>query len=128
MAKGYHQRQGVDNDETFSPIVLLTSIRILLVIAAHYNYEIWKMDVKIAFFNGNLYEDVYMTQPEDFTSKDGSKVCKIQKSIYGLKQKSKSWNIRFVRQSKNLVSQKIKMRLVCITRLMGVLLCSLCLM
>ena len=121
MAKGYHQRKGVDNDETFSPIVLLTSIRILLAIAAHYNYEIWKMDVKMAFFNGNLYEDVYMTQPEDFTSKDGSKVCKIQKSIYGLKQASKSWNIRFVRQSKNLVSQKIRMRLVCITRLVGVL-------
>ena len=53
------------------------------------------MDVKTTFLNGNLSKDVYMTQPEGFTSKDGSKVCKLQKSIYGLKQASKSWNIRF---------------------------------
>ena len=64
---------------------MLKSIRILLAIAAHYNYEIWKMDVKMTFLNRNLPEDVYMTQLEGITSKDGSKVCKIQKSIYGLK-------------------------------------------
>ena len=95
VAKGYHQKQGVDYDETFSPIAMLKSIRILLAIASHYDYEIWKMDVKPAFLNGNLFEDVYMTRPEVFTSKDGSKVCKLQKSIYGLKQASRSWNIRF---------------------------------
>ncbi|KAJ8768777.1 hypothetical protein K2173_023681 [Erythroxylum novogranatense] len=53
------------------------------------------MDVKTAFLNGNLAEDVYMTQPKGFTSYDGEKVCKLQKSIYGLKQASRSWNIRF---------------------------------
>ena len=53
------------------------------------------MDVKTTFLNGNLFEDVYMTQPEGFTSKDGSKVCKLQSSIYGLQQASRSWNIRF---------------------------------
>ena len=53
------------------------------------------MDVKTTFLNGNLYEDVYMTQPEGFTPKDDSKVCKLQKSIYELKQASKSWSIRF---------------------------------
>ena len=93
VAKGYHQRQGVDYDETFSIVAMLKSIRILLAIDAHYDYEIWKMDVKATFLNGNLTEDVYMTQLGGFTSKYGSKVCKLHKSIYGLKQASKSWNI-----------------------------------
>ena len=65
---------------------MLKSIRILLAIAAFYDYEIWQMDVKTAFLNGFLTEDVYMTQPEGFV--DPSKpngVCKLQKSIYGLK-------------------------------------------
>ena len=85
VAKGYRQRQGIDFDETFSPVAMLKSIRILLAIVAHYNYEIWQMDVKIAFLNGNLSEEVYMTQPEGFISKDGNKVWKLQRSIYGLK-------------------------------------------
>ena len=63
MAKGYRQRQGVDNDETFAPVAMIKSIRILLAIAAHYDYEIWQMDVKF-FLNGNLEEEVYMIQPE----------------------------------------------------------------
>ena len=95
MAKGYRKRQGVDYDETFSPVAMLKSIRILLAIAAHYDYEIWKMDVKITFLNGNLTEEVYMAQPEGFISGSGSKVCKLQRSIYGLKQAFRSWNIRF---------------------------------
>ena len=81
---------------------MLKSIRILLAIAAHYDYEIWQMDVKTAFLNGNLTEEVYMTQPEGFTSGGGSKVCKLQRSIYGLKQASRSWNIRFDETIKEL--------------------------
>ena len=77
MAKGYCQRQGVDYDETFSRVTMLKSIRILLAIVAHYDYEIWKMEVKTNSFNGNLYEDVYMTQPEGFISNDGSEACKL---------------------------------------------------
>ena len=95
VAKGYCQRQGVNYDETFSPIAMLKSIRTLLTITAHYNYEIWKMDVKMTFLNRNISEDVYMTEPEGFKSKNGNKVCNLQKSIYGLKQASRSWNIRF---------------------------------
>ena len=83
VAEGCRQRQGVDYDETFSPIGMIKSLRILLAIDAHYDYEIWKMDAKTDFLNGNLSEDMYMTQLEGFTSKDGSKVCKLQKSIYG---------------------------------------------
>ena len=90
IAKGYQQHQGVDYNETFSPVAMVKSIRILLAIVAHYDYEIWQMDVKTTFLNGNLTEEVYMTQPEGFISKDSNKVCKLQKSIYGLKQALRS--------------------------------------
>ena len=93
VAKGYRQKQGISYDETFSLVAMLKSIRILLAIVAHYDYEIWKMDVKTALLNGNLTGEVYMTQPEGFISGSGSKVCKLQRSIYGLKQASRSWDI-----------------------------------
>ena len=95
VAKCYRQRQGIDYEKTFILVAMLKLIRILLVIVAHYNYEIWKMDVKMTFLNGNLTKDVYMIQSKGFTSRDGSKVCKLQRSIHGLKQASRSWNIRF---------------------------------
>jgi len=96
VAKGYKQIHGIDYDETYSPVAMLKSIRILLAIAAHYDYEIWQMDVKTPFLNGNHEEDVYMTQPEGFTVLESAwKVCKLHRSIYGLKQASRSWNICF---------------------------------
>ena len=95
VAKGYRQRYGIDYDETFSPVAMLKSIRIMLALAAYFDYEIWQMDVRTAFLNGELEEEVYMMQPEGFTSIDESKVCRLHKSIYGLKQASRSWNIRF---------------------------------
>ncbi|WP_277817974.1 reverse transcriptase domain-containing protein, partial [Vibrio vulnificus] len=66
MAKGFRQTHGIDYDETFSPVAMLKSIRILLAIAAFHDYEIWQMDVKTAFLNGFLEEEVYMTQPKGF--------------------------------------------------------------
>ena len=96
VAKGYTQTHGIDYDETFSPVAKIKSIRILLAIAAFYDYEIWQMDVKTAFLNGKLEEDVFMTQPEGFEHKKyPNKVCKLVKSIYGLKQASRSWNLCF---------------------------------
>ena len=96
VAKGYTQIYGIDYDETFSPVADIRAIRILIAIAAFYDYEIWQMDVKTAFLNGYLDEDVYMVQPEGFVDpKHPSKVCKLQRSIYGLKQASRSWNKRF---------------------------------
>src|SRR3954467_12818555 len=68
----------------------------MLAIVAFYNYEIWQMDVKTAFLNGYLKEELYMMQPEDFVDPKGSNnVCKLQRSIYGLVEASWSWNIRF---------------------------------
>ena len=75
---------------------MLKSIKILLSIVAHYDYEIWLMDVKTAFLNGNLEEEIYMMQLEGFIAKNQKHmVCKLKRSIYGLKQASKSWNIKF---------------------------------
>jgi hypothetical protein len=75
---------------------MLKSVRILLAIATYYDYEIWQMDVKTAFLNGHLSEDVYRTQPEGFVDPENAgKICKLQRSIYGLKQASRSWNTHF---------------------------------
>ncbi|KAJ9544153.1 hypothetical protein OSB04_023860 [Centaurea solstitialis] len=96
VAKGFTQTHGIDYDETFSPVAMLKSIRILMAISAYFNYEIWQMDVKTAFLNGKLTEDVYMEQPEGFEDpKNPNKVCKLLKSISGLKQASRSWNLHF---------------------------------
>ena len=68
----------------------------MLVIIAFYDYEIWQMDVKTVFLNGYLKEELYMMQPEGFVDPKGAKkVCKLQRSIYGLVQDARSWNIRF---------------------------------
>ncbi|KAJ9535405.1 hypothetical protein OSB04_un001481 [Centaurea solstitialis] len=77
---GYTQTQGIDYDETFSLVAKIKSIRILLAIIAFHDYEIWQMDVKTAFLNGKLDEDVYMAQPEGFVhAKYPDKVCKLKR-------------------------------------------------
>ncbi|KAK8988379.1 hypothetical protein V6N11_061137 [Hibiscus sabdariffa] len=96
VAKGFRKIHGVHYDETFSPVAMFKSIRILFAIAAFHDYEIWQMDVKTTFLSGKLEEGVYMTQPEGFvTPENAGKVYKLQRSIYGLKQASRSWNLRF---------------------------------
>nr|GEU46561.1 hypothetical protein [Tanacetum cinerariifolium] len=96
MAKGYTQLYGVDYEETLLPVADIRAIRILISIEAFYDYEIWQMDVKTTFLNGYLDEDIYTVQPEGFVDpKNPRKVCKLQRSIYGLKQASRSWNKRF---------------------------------
>src|SRR3989337_1300496 len=96
VKKGFRQVQDVDYNEIFALVSMLKPVRIMLAIDAFYNYEIWQMDVKTAFLNGFLKEELYMMQPKGFVDPKGAnKVCKLQRSIYGLVQASRSWNIRF---------------------------------
>lgn len=91
VAKGYIQKEGIDYEETFSLVAMLKSIRILLSIAAHLYYKIWQIDVKTAILNDLLEEDIYMVQPNGFVAKNQEQnACNLQKSIYGLKQASRS--------------------------------------
>ncbi|GJY04052.1 retrotransposon protein, putative, ty1-copia subclass [Tanacetum coccineum] len=91
VAKGYTQTYRVDYGETFFPVADIRAIKILLAINAFYDYEIWKMDVKPDFLNGHLSEDIDMVQPEGFVDPNHpNKVRKLQRSIYGLKQPSRT--------------------------------------
>uniref|UniRef100_A0A2N9ILE2 Reverse transcriptase Ty1/copia-type domain-containing protein n=1 Tax=Fagus sylvatica TaxID=28930 RepID=A0A2N9ILE2_FAGSY len=86
VAKVFTQKEGIGYEETFSLVAMLKSIRILLSITAHLDYEIWQMDVKTAFLNDNLDENIYMMQLDGFIAKNQEHmVCKLQRSIYGLK-------------------------------------------
>jgi hypothetical protein len=90
VAKGFTQREGVDYNETFSPVSKKDSFRIVMALVAHYDLELHQMDVKTAFLNGNLHETVYMAQPEGFVVNEKEKMaCKLNKLIYGLKQASR---------------------------------------
>nr|GEW86644.1 retrotransposon protein, putative, Ty1-copia subclass [Tanacetum cinerariifolium] len=96
VAKGFTQTTRIDYEESFSPVVNIRAIRILIAIAAFYDYKIWQMNVKTSFFNGYLNEEVYMEQLEGFVSqKFSNRVCKLKRSIYELKQASRQWNRRF---------------------------------
>jgi hypothetical protein len=92
VAKGYSQIKGIDYNETFSPVVKISLIRVLLAWAAFRKLTIHQMDVKSAFLNSLLEEDIYMSQPEGYVnSKYKDLVCKLNKTLYGLKQSSRSW-------------------------------------
>ena len=93
VAQGYTQRYGFDYDETFCPVVRSESVRTVIALAAHSELKLHQMDVTTAFLNGTLKEEVYMKQPEGFAEKGKEHlVCRLRKSIYGLKQSSRCWN------------------------------------
>jgi len=96
VSKGFSQTKGIDYDEKFSPVVRMETIRFLLATAAsnNKNYEMIHMDVKTAFLHGELEENIFMEQPEGISKKEGF-VCKLNKSIYGLKQSPRCWNQKF---------------------------------
>ncbi len=96
VAKGYAQKEGIDYNEVFSPVVKHSSIRILLALVAQYDLELVQLDVKTAFLHGDLEEEIYMTQPNGFKVADKENwVCKLTKSLYGLKQSPRQWYKRF---------------------------------
>ena len=96
VAKGYAQKYGIDYDEIFLPVVRFSSIRFLLAFAVQHDFLTHQMDVETAFLNGKLDEEIYMQQPEGYV-KLGEEhlVCKLEKSLYGLKQSSRCWNKAF---------------------------------
>lgn len=91
VVKGCSQRKGIDYDEVYSPVVRYASIRYLMSLAAQFDMEIFQMDAVTAFLQGDLDDEIYMYQPEYFNDHT-DKVCKLRKSIYGLKQASRIWN------------------------------------
>ena len=96
VAKGYTQKDGIDYKESFSPVSRNDSLRIVMALVAHFDLELHQMDVKTAFLNGDLEEEVYMDQPQGFeTTSKRNLVCRLKKSIYGLKQASRQWYLKF---------------------------------
>nr|GFB20188.1 retrovirus-related Pol polyprotein from transposon TNT 1-94 [Tanacetum cinerariifolium]GFB24163.1 retrovirus-related Pol polyprotein from transposon TNT 1-94 [Tanacetum cinerariifolium] len=92
VARGYRPEEGIDFEELFSPVARLEAIRIFLAYAAHINMVVYQMDVKTAFLNGNLREDVYVSQPDGFVDPDNpNHVYKLKKALYGLKQALRAW-------------------------------------
>ncbi|GJY28831.1 zinc finger, CCHC-type containing protein [Tanacetum coccineum] len=96
VIQGFRQKEGIDFFDTYAPVARISTIRLLLALAAIHDLVIHQMDVKTAFLNGDLDEEIYMKQPEGFVMPGHeSKVCKLKKSLYGLKQAPKQWHQKF---------------------------------
>ncbi|KAJ9551322.1 LOW QUALITY PROTEIN: hypothetical protein OSB04_015367 [Centaurea solstitialis] len=107
VAKGYVQRKGVDFDEVFAPVARLETIRVLLALAAKEGWLVHHLDVKSAFLNGDLQEEVYVTQPDGFViAGKEHMVYKLKKALYGLRQAPRAWNIKLDKTLKELGFQK----------------------
>nr|GEV72377.1 hypothetical protein [Tanacetum cinerariifolium] len=92
VARGYRQEEGIDFEESFAPVARLEAIQIFLAYAAHKNMVVYQMDVKTVFLNGNLREEVYVSQPNGFLDQDNpNHVYKLKKALYGLKQDPRAW-------------------------------------
>nr|KYP66838.1 Retrovirus-related Pol polyprotein from transposon TNT 1-94 [Cajanus cajan] len=95
VAKGFMQREGIDYSEVFAPVARLETVRLIVALASWRNWKLWQLDVKSAFLNGPLDEDVFIVQPPGFISKGNEqKVLKLRKALYGLKQAPRAWNKR----------------------------------
>jgi hypothetical protein len=98
VAKGYSQTYGIDYDETFAPVAKMSTVRTLVSLAANGGWKLHQLDVKNAFLHGELLEEVYMEVPQGFgTKQTEGKVCRLKKSLYGLKQSPRAWFDRFRR-------------------------------
>ncbi|GJW76818.1 retrovirus-related pol polyprotein from transposon TNT 1-94 [Tanacetum coccineum] len=92
VSQGFRQEEGINFEESFAPVARIEAIRIFVANVAHKNMTIYQMDVKTAFLNGELKEEVYVSQPEGFVDQDNpSHVYKLKKALYGLKQAPRAW-------------------------------------
>lgn len=102
VAKGYTQTYGIDYQETFAPVAKINTIRVLMSLAANLGWPLRQFDVKNAFLHGDLDEEVYMDLPPGFTTTcDIGKVCRLRKSLYGLKQSPRAWFGRFAQSMRS---------------------------
>ena len=92
VVKGFSQRPGVDYDETFSPVAHLSSVRLIFALAASHRLKLRQLDVIGAFLQADLHQEIYMKQPEGFPNDNTELVCRLKKSLYGLKQAGLEWN------------------------------------
>jgi hypothetical protein len=96
VAKGFRQKEGIDYFDIYAPVARIASIRVLLALASIFSLYVHQMDVKTAFLDGDLDEEVYIEQPEGFIMHGHEKkVCKLVKLLYGLKQAPKQWYEKF---------------------------------
>jgi hypothetical protein len=103
VAKGYVQKQGIDFEEVFAPVARLDTVRLILAVAANRGWEVHHLDVKSTFLNGELEEEVYVSQPEGYTVKNKEHlVLRLSKALYGLRQAPWAWNIKLDKSLKNL--------------------------
>eukprot|EP00253_Pinus_taeda_P013917 PITA_13917 len=95
VCKGYAQQEGIDFEETFAPVARLEAIQMFLALSSFQNFKVFQMDVKSAFLNGDLEEEVYIEQPDGFIlGNDPNLVCRLKKALYGLKQAPRAWYYR----------------------------------
>jgi hypothetical protein len=92
VARGFSQKEGIDYDETFAPVARYTSIRTIISLASIMGWKLHQMDVKTSFLNGQVEEEVYLEQPKGFVvHRKESRVCKLKKALYGMKQAPRAW-------------------------------------
>ncbi|KAJ0566228.1 putative RNA-directed DNA polymerase [Helianthus annuus] len=95
VVKGYKQKYGIDYQEVFAPVIRFETIRLVLALATHHGWHLHQMDVKTAFLNGKLEEQVYIEQPQGYIQKgEEKKVCHLKRALYGLKQAPRAWYSR----------------------------------
>ena len=109
VAKGYAQTYGLDYSDTFSPVAKMTSVRLFISLAATHNWDLHQLDIKNAFLHGDLQDKVYMEQPPRFVAQgEIGKVCRLRKSLYGLKQRPRAWFGKFSQAVEKFGLQKSK--------------------
>ena len=93
VAKGFSQNEGIDYEETLAPVARYSSIRTIISLATEMGWRVHQMDIKTAFFNGMIQEEVFIEQPEAFDVENReTHVCRLQRALYGLKQTPQAWN------------------------------------
>ncbi|GJY65019.1 putative RNA-directed DNA polymerase [Tanacetum coccineum] len=94
VAKGFSQKEGFDYDETFSPVIKMSTVRCIIAIVVTNSWTLYQLDINNSFLYGDLHENVYMTLPDGYNDENKFKVCKLNKSLYGLKQAPRQWNVK----------------------------------